>query len=377
MATVKPPKYNLTNSAEVSKPFVPPSRSRSPASTEQKLIQKSKLVARPAPAILNYSKKGKRRKCVSDEAETSSSSISTVSEIEIIREEPAFDDPSDLVLDFSFFQERKSTNSKSSILTPSPSSKTNVFISPEDILTPDSKHNFKDDLENAFECPSKIHDEITEMLGKFSSPSIPTCKFCRKPLPANFTETPPTATRGRIAYCQRHENATILEQGREKGYPTSVDLVALNSRVVKLLGFIKDDVINASSDSEFMRNLRKNTKRRNAANPMTMIDLFDDSQPGYYGPRGSEIISNLVMLKLGDYIRKNDNVYDDLKFCGGVSGFISAVVVPEVGIRLIMEDMEIGKEEARTIMRDSVAYGGIINASVEMSDDDDNSDDSD
>jgi len=211
---------------------------------------------------------------------------------------------------------------------------------------------------------------LEKLSGSKSSNNVRKCKFCHKTLPDSFTESPPTARRGRIAYCQRHENATTLEDGKAKGYPTFIDFIGLKERIVRLLPFIKKDVVNRSSESEFMKTLRKKTKKTNAANPMTMIELFDECQPGYYGPRGSEVISDLVLSRLGEYIRRNERVYEDLKFCGGVTGFISSVVVPEVGVRLVMEDRNVPKEEARTIMKDSVAYGGVVNASVEMSDED-------
>jgi RTC4-like domain len=164
-----------------------------------------------------------------------------------------------------------------------------------------------------------------------------------------------------------------LEQGRASGYPRTIDFTILRKRVSGLTSFIKE-VINNPSESEFMRNLRKSTKRRNAAQPMTMIDLFDESQPGYFGPRGSELISDAILHDLGEYIRKKDNIYDDLRFCGGVTGFISSVLVPEVAVHLIMEDMGVAWDDARLLMKESAAYGCIVNASVEVSDDEEDSD---
>jgi hypothetical protein len=110
---------------------------------------------------------------------------------------------------------------------------------------------------------------------------------------------------------------------------------------------------------------------------MTMMALFEASQPGYYGPRGSELISEIVMKKLGNRIRNKESLLESLKFCGGVMGYISAVIVPEVGTLLIMEDMGVERDEAKTVMRDSVPYGNVINASIDVISSDEEGDDSD
>lgn len=104
--------------------------------------------------------------------------------------------------------------------------------------------------------------------------------------------------------------------------------------------------------------------------------MFEDSQPGYYGPQGAETISQIIMEKYGDTIRKRDKLFSALTFCGGVTGYVSSVLVPEVGVRLIMEDMDVNWEKARDIMKESAEYGAVANGAVEISDDD-GDDDSD
>jgi hypothetical protein len=122
------------------------------------------------------------------------------------------------------------------------------------------------------------------------------------------------------------------------------------------------ELLDRKTESEFLALLRQKTSR-NAAAPMIMIKLFEGSQPGYYGPKGGELISEIVMGKYGDYIRKSGDLYNSLKFCGGVMGYISAVIVPEVGVQLIMEDEDIKWDEARKIMRASIPYGNVKNPS--------------
>ena len=46
---------------------------------------------------------------------------------------------------------------------------------------------------------------------------------------------------------------------------------------------------------------------------------------------------------------------------GGVSGYVHAVLVPEMAVVLIMEDMDCGREAAMRIMADSTDVGEALN----------------
>jgi hypothetical protein len=237
---------------------------------------------------------------------------------------------------------------------------------------PDFEPEYSSEPKISFESPEDILSMPKELARKppESPPKPPTerrCPFCRRKLPESFTETPPTSSRAQFGYCQRHENSSIIAIGKLNGYPTSLDFTLLKSRVIEMLPEIRQ-LIDSSIESEFMTKLRSKTSRRSAAAPMSMINFFEDSQPGYYGSRGSEIISQTLIRKYGDYLRGSDERFEDVKYCGGITGFISSVLVPEVGVRLIMEDMDVNWGRAKQIMKDSVSYGTAIQASVEILD---------
>lgn len=130
-------------------------------------------------------------------------------------------------------------------------------------------------------------------------------------------------------------------------------------------------IIKGELKSEILQKLRKSTSNRNAATPMAMFQVFDLTQPGYYGPRGVELITRLVMERFADEIRHSTKLQEALRFCGGVMGYVSSVIVPEVGIRLIMEDKDIDWAKARQIMKESVAYGSVINPALADKNEDD------
>lgn len=47
---------------------------------------------------------------------------------------------------------------------------------------------------------------------------------------------------------------------------------------------------------------------------------------------------------------------------GGVSGYVHAILVPEMALGLIMEDMHCDREKARVILADSADIGEMFNA---------------
>lgn len=67
------------------------------------------------------------------------------------------------------------------------------------------------------------------------------------------------------------------------------------------------------------------------------------------------------MLRFAGKIRRLASS-DSLISTGGVSGFVQAVLVPELAVMLVQADMNIDDEEkAREILRNSVEIGHMLN----------------
>lgn len=67
------------------------------------------------------------------------------------------------------------------------------------------------------------------------------------------------------------------------------------------------------------------------------------------------------MSKFASKIRRLANS-DNLISTGGVSGFVQAVLVPELAVMLVQADMNIDDEErARDVLRNSVEIGHMLN----------------
>ena len=50
---------------------------------------------------------------------------------------------------------------------------------------------------------------------------------------------------------------------------------------------------------------------------------------------------------------------------GGVSGFVQAVLVPELAEQLVREDMKVSGERARELIADSAELGDLLNPEVD------------
>jgi len=89
-------------------------------------------------------------------------------------------------------------------------------------------------------------------------------------------------------------------------------------------------------------------------------DSLDRMSAGYYGSRGSKQMMDTIITRFASKIR-NLTPLDPLMKAAGVSGFVQSVLVPELTVMLVKEDMDVGDEDARQIMRESMDIGELLN----------------
>lgn len=66
------------------------------------------------------------------------------------------------------------------------------------------------------------------------------------------------------------------------------------------------------------------------------------------------------MSKFASRIRRLGGT-DKLISAAGVSGFVQAVLVPELVVMLVKDDMHVDEEQARVILEDSTEIGHLLN----------------
>ena len=83
-------------------------------------------------------------------------------------------------------------------------------------------------------------------------------------------------------------------------------------------------------------------------------EIWDSYTPRYYGPKGATIMLQKLLVLLGDEIQQIATEQQRIatnKAITSIVQFVQAVLVPELGGRLIIEDLTIGDREARSMLK--------------------------
>ncbi|KAF8208626.1 RTC4-like domain-containing protein [Mycena galopus ATCC 62051] len=234
----------------------------------------------------------------------------------------------------------------------------------------------------------KLRIEDAEKSPRFISPDTdPTtlCPYCDRPLPPtptptlqrlldvtflnSYSDVRPANPLGRKAsimafatLCQRHQfESETLPMAAENGWPLSIDWDALGDRVCGMKINLEDIIADAERSDrgprmqcifwrELLEELKSSGSRR-VSGVSGQFATFNKTQPGYYGELGSAIIHRVL------YSLFASETSPDLVQPLTVREFIGRILVPEVGMRLIMQDKSLDMESAVRVMRESASYG--------------------
>lgn len=75
-----------------------------------------------------------------------------------------------------------------------------------------------------------------------------------------------------------------------------------------------------------------------------------------------------IIAHLSDKLRKQaakDNLVAASGISGGVSGFMQAVLVPELAVQLMQEDMSVSQARARELVAESAELGDLLNPEID------------
>lgn len=160
--------------------------------------------------------------------------------------------------------------------------------------------------------------------------------------------------RKQTAFCRLHKRRAALSSRSQKGYP-KINWETLGTRFEKYYDFLKDILVGARR-SHYRDVLEENVE---SGKNRTLLKTEDSLTPGYYGPRGLRAMTEYIMRMLSSVVRKRA-VEDRLVSARGYTGYVQAVLVPELAVRLIMEDMSVAEEDAQKIMQDSIEVGELL-----------------
>lgn len=158
-------------------------------------------------------------------------------------------------------------------------------------------------------------------------------------------------------FCRWHKTNTAKENWEDNEYPT-IDWTELDSRIAKHHSFIKNLI--KGEDSHYRSVLGD---RIEAGEDRTAMTTKTNLTPGYYGTRGLRIISENLFAKFTPLLKKR-MIQDRIMSSRGFAPYVQSVLVPEVAVRLIMEDMKVDGEEAREILTNSAEIGELMNDEI-------------
>ena len=197
------------------------------------------------------------------------------------------------------------------------------------------------------------------------SPSKARCPLCKGLVEKLFLEGNAggkrMTVRQQAEFCKAHKIKTAHEEWNEKGLP-SIDWPTFNHRLKTYHPRIEH--LLRGDKASFYRNAFEDTvrsgKNRTLRQALLQGGTVEGLSPGYYGSRGAKIMVDNIIARFSSTLRRLGGS-DKLISASGVSGYVQAVLAPELAVMLVMDDMKTDQEGAREILRDSIDIGNLLN----------------
>ncbi|POR36683.1 Uncharacterized protein TPAR_03122 [Tolypocladium paradoxum] len=196
--------------------------------------------------------------------------------------------------------------------------------------------------------------------GQEPAAAATVCPWCGEPVDKALLDESSKGKRMNVRqqtrFCQKHRKQTAVEIWQANGYP-QVDWQGLDKRFAEHHTLLLD-IVNGRS-SHFRSILGEKIQSGQARS----MKKEDNLNPGYYGPRGFNVMCDYLVNEFGDLLK--EKAVDDRVIAGrGSAAFIQSVLVAELAVQLIKDDMRVSVEEARDIMEASKALGEMVHEEV-------------
>jgi hypothetical protein len=209
---------------------------------------------------------------------------------------------------------------------------------------------------------NEIHEKDKKYEKNQREKEDPSSSFSR---PMNVVNKRPVLNSEKDSFCKLHKLELVIKpDGVKKGYPTKIAFEDLGRRIEKLDQELKDVIRNklASDYRRIAEEAYKELGQNKARSTTSVMNRFEKSLPGYYGPKGANIIlEHLVRVYMNSGYLKEKLVSDQLPL-----EFLQQVLVPEAGFRLIRQDLSKkgpvsnATEKAKSTMAASRDYGNAM-----------------
>ncbi|KAK4136720.1 hypothetical protein BT67DRAFT_460790 [Trichocladium antarcticum] len=198
-----------------------------------------------------------------------------------------------------------------------------------------------------------------------SSPLIatPVCPLCKTEvdgdLLADFKAKHARMTVAQMRrFCQQHKKTSAQQAWLDRGYP-DIDWRGLDGRIAEHYGFLTA-ILEGDARSHYGDAFRDAVR---AGQNRTLFRSDANLTPGYYGIRGLRAMSENLIGEFSALLRRRA-LQDRLVSARGHTAYLQSVLVPELAVRLIVEDMGVGEEEARRVLTESSWVGEMVNDEI-------------
>ncbi|KAJ5106496.1 hypothetical protein N7456_003171 [Penicillium angulare] len=213
-----------------------------------------------------------------------------------------------------------------------------------------------------------------------SSPDLPSseddllpprqalCPMCKSEVDPEmlkqFQAQPKQRLREQQRFCASHKQDTATKEWQAQGYP-EINWNAFEERLQRHYPDL-EKYLNVEAPS-YYRNILDSAQKSGQALRLSLTgNSIEAISCGYYGTKGAQKMQvensrlDAVMHRFSVKLRrlaKDDSLVTKV----GVVGYAQSVLVPELALRLIMEDMNVQTDVAREIMRESIDIGQKLN----------------
>ncbi|KAL1956702.1 hypothetical protein VTO42DRAFT_6852 [Malbranchea cinnamomea] len=206
-----------------------------------------------------------------------------------------------------------------------------------------------------------LDPEDKALLSK-KSPAPTCCPVCTERVDEAYLKENPLKdlnVRKQMQFCRAHRIWTAEREWVVRGYPT-IDWDGLEKRIECHLSDL-EDVLLLRKPSFFRDSLGSSAEGKRESIRLTAgSEGLDKMSAGYYGARGSKMMSDAIISRFSPNIRELA-LSDSLVKAAGPSGYVQAVLVPELTVMLVKEDMGVDDEGARKVMVESMSIGDLLN----------------
>lgn len=184
------------------------------------------------------------------------------------------------------------------------------------------------------------------------TPATPVCPLCSAPVSQALLEEFNLGRRMKIhaqqRFCREHKRLDAIASLNYQGYPSQINWKELETVRIPKHVYHLHKVVARKVPSHYLRKLEEAAdappNARKAVQKYLKEGFLNVVKPGYYGPKGQRIMTQEITRSMASVLRQALK-RDKIMRMAEVGGYVSAVLVPELTLRLVLEDQGLPEDK--------------------------------